>query len=1257
MTLPLAARSQSSVTYNGNGNSAGSVPSDSAEYADGSTVVVLGNSGSLVKSGYPFNGWNTAADGSGTGYAVGATFTITAPVTLYAMWPAKITPPAGLVSWWRGEGNAIDTLGTNNGTLHSDTTFAFANGKAGQAFSFSGETTEYVTAAYNPTLNFGAGPFSMAVWVNTNDAAGVWKRIVTKGGTSGSSNWYSLVLNSGKVTFEIAGGSDVSSTVSVANGVWHHIAVTRDPVGVSPRKFHLYIDGVENVSMNDSGASLDNTGPLEIGKWGNEAYGGTIYSGLIDEVQLFNRALSSTEIQSIYSAGLAAPPVVTGISPSSGLSAGGTSVIIAGTNLTGATAVMFGSRAASSFTFDSDSQITAVAPSGTVGTAVDVTVSTPGGSSVSSAQFTYIKASAGITLSNLTPTYNGTAKAAVVTTVPAGLVVSTTYNDSATAPTNAGSYTVVATISDSNYQGSASGTLTIGKIPPAIGWDAPAAITAGTALSATQLNATASVAGTFSYTPAAGTFLSAGTHGLSASFTPSDPVNYIGYSVMITITVTAPVVIADTTPPVVTAFTIPASATSLTVPITSFAASDATGVTGYLVSESSSQPAADAAWTGTKPSEYTFASQGTKTLYAFAKDAAGNVSVPVSATVTITLPDTTAPTVSSFTIPATSADLIVAITALEATDDSGVTAWLLGKTTSATAGDSNWTTTKPTQHSFTSQGDKTLYAFAKDAAGNVSAPLSASVTITLADSAAPTVDAFTTTASSTSLTVAISSLTANDNTAVTGYLVSESGSQPTADATGWSSSAPVNYTFTSQGDKTFYAFAKDAAGNVSVPATAHVFIALADSTAPVVTAFIIPTALTSLTCPINSFTASDDTAVTGYLVSETATASADSGNWTATPTSSYTFAVAGAKTLYAYAKDAAGNVSTSATATVVITLSDTTAPTVTGFIIPASSTSLTVVLTTLTASDDTAVTGYLVGESATAPDASANGWSSTPPASYTFSSGGNKTAYAYAKDAAGNVSAAATATVVITQADTTAPVISSFSVTAATNSLTATIGAFTASDDTAVTGYLVTESSAAQDATTTGWSSTAPASYTFVTAGSKTLYAFVKDGVGNISTAATASVTITQAAVTTYIVAGSAGTGSSITPSGSRNVAAGATASFTVAADIGYGILSVTGCNGTLSGSSYTTGAITGNCTVNVTAVSKTGSSDGSTATIADALKTLKAVIGSVSLTAEEKIRYDVAPLADNGKPQGNGAVDYADVIMILRRSIGFGSW
>ncbi len=93
------------ITYDGNGNTGGSVPMDSTRYEQGQTVTVLGNTGNLVKSGYTFAGWNTQADGNGTTYVESQTITIgAANIILYAKWiqPTK----------------AVLTLGTS-GTLSS----------------------------------------------------------------------------------------------------------------------------------------------------------------------------------------------------------------------------------------------------------------------------------------------------------------------------------------------------------------------------------------------------------------------------------------------------------------------------------------------------------------------------------------------------------------------------------------------------------------------------------------------------------------------------------------------------------------------------------------------------------------------------------------------------------------------------------------------------------------------------------------------------------------------------------------------------------------------------------------------------------------------------------------------------------------------------------------------------------------------------------------------------------------------------------
>jgi uncharacterized repeat protein (TIGR02543 family) len=108
------------VTYNGNTNTSGNVPTDSSSpYASNSTVTVKGNTGSpvLAKSGFTFAGWNTEANGSGTSYSQGNTFAINANIILYARW-TSIPPPSAptLLSSVGGNTEAY-ILFTQSGTV------------------------------------------------------------------------------------------------------------------------------------------------------------------------------------------------------------------------------------------------------------------------------------------------------------------------------------------------------------------------------------------------------------------------------------------------------------------------------------------------------------------------------------------------------------------------------------------------------------------------------------------------------------------------------------------------------------------------------------------------------------------------------------------------------------------------------------------------------------------------------------------------------------------------------------------------------------------------------------------------------------------------------------------------------------------------------------------------------------------------------------------------------------------------------------
>ncbi len=172
----------------------------------------------------------------------------------------------------------------------------------------------------------------------------------------------------------------------------------------------------------------------------------------------------------------------------------------------------------------------------TVGTYA-LTIRGTSGSIVRSTNATLVidKAAATVALDSLNQTYDGSAKPVTVTTSPVGLNVAITYDGSAIPPTNAGSYAIVAIINDASYRGTASGTLLIAKASPVLSWAPPVDITYGTALTATQLAATASVSGSFSYAPAVGAVLNAGpAQALSAIFTPSDTANYVSGGVVTT---------------------------------------------------------------------------------------------------------------------------------------------------------------------------------------------------------------------------------------------------------------------------------------------------------------------------------------------------------------------------------------------------------------------------------------------------------------------------------------------------------------------------------------------------------------------------------------------------------------------------------------------------------------------------------------------------------------------------------------------------
>jgi large repetitive protein len=112
--------------------------------------------------------------------------------------------------------------------------------------------------------------------------------------------------------------------------------------------------------------------------------------------------------------------------------------------------------------------------------------------------FSVSKATATVTLGSLSQPFSGSALSATATTTPGGLTVAFTYNASATAPTNAGTYAVVGTINDSLYQGSANGTLVISQAAQSITFGALSAKTYGATSFTVSATASSGLTPTFS---------------------------------------------------------------------------------------------------------------------------------------------------------------------------------------------------------------------------------------------------------------------------------------------------------------------------------------------------------------------------------------------------------------------------------------------------------------------------------------------------------------------------------------------------------------------------------------------------------------------------------------------------------------------------------------------------------------------------------------------------------------------------------------
>ena len=167
------------------------------------------------------------------------------------------------------------------------------------------------------------------------------------------------------------------------------------------------------------------------------------------------------------------------------------------------------------------------------------------------------KATPSITWATPTAITYGTALSGVQLNASSTVAGNFVYSPAAGTVLNAGPQTLTATFTPADTAdystANALVTLTVNKATPTITWATPGAITFGTTLTGSQLNAASTAAGSFAYTPAAGTVLQAGSQTLSVLFTPTDSTNYssVTKTVLLTVNQAIPTIVWATPAPII----------------------------------------------------------------------------------------------------------------------------------------------------------------------------------------------------------------------------------------------------------------------------------------------------------------------------------------------------------------------------------------------------------------------------------------------------------------------------------------------------------------------------------------------------------------------------------------------------------------------------------------------------------------------------------------------------------------------------------
>jgi hypothetical protein len=215
-------------------------------------------------------------------------------------------PTNGLVGWWPFNGNANDESGNgNHGTVNGATLTEDRNGAVNSAYNFSGTQDIAATVAGLPAGNASR---TLVSWfktsggpnpANVNTSILGYPNILMIVGYGTSTQGHVIYPQmvyapNGKLRFESGSGMNLLYSSSVVNdNTWHNAVTTYDN---TTGTVNMYLDGV----LTASGTGVNLSTPSTIIKFGNSPWANTFFIGQIDDIAIYNRALTPQEIQNLY---------------------------------------------------------------------------------------------------------------------------------------------------------------------------------------------------------------------------------------------------------------------------------------------------------------------------------------------------------------------------------------------------------------------------------------------------------------------------------------------------------------------------------------------------------------------------------------------------------------------------------------------------------------------------------------------------------------------------------------------------------------------------------------------------------------------------------------------------------------------------------------------------------------------------------------------------------------------------------------------